>query len=230
MRPSGYDTNGNCEFAIPLSSEFSNKDECVKIIDKYIGLCLEELTNKKHNSFDIKNINEIKEKIPHFYDIHDFTFMEAYTIHNNGVCFCLMRHTYVNGWKHSIAFYSYDEMSYFLDSNLTYSLIISKFISDDEKYNVEHKFDQEIINKGNNKNNDGLLIFGSNVYAKIKNERVEKVKKQNVSQQPSQQQTQQHSQQQTQQSSQSNVNVNQNNVKQRKTINCRFGRPLIIEI
>ena len=110
-------------------------------------------------------------------------------------------------------------MSYFLDSNLTYTLIISKFISDDEKYNVEHKFDQEIINKGNNKNNEGLLIFGSNVYAKIKNERVEKVKKQNVSQQPSQQQTQ------------SNVNVNQNNnQKQRKTINCRFGRPLIIEI
>lgn len=227
MRPSGYDTNGNCEFAIPLSSEFSNKDECVKIIDKYICLCLEELTNKKHNSFDIKNIEEIKEKIPHFYDIQDFTFMEAYTIHNNGVCFCLMRHTHVNGWKHSIAFYSYDEMSYFLDSNLTYTLIISKFISDDEKYNVEHKFDQEIINKCNNKNNEGLLIFGSNVYAKIKNERVEKVKKQNISQQPSQQQTQQPSQQQTQ----SNVNVNQNNnQKQRKTINCRFGRPLIIEI
>ena len=226
MRPSGYDTNGNCEFAIPLSSEFSNKDECVKIIDKYICLCLEELTNKKHNSFDIKNIEEIKEKIPHFYDIQDFTFMEAYTIHNNGVCFCLMRHTNVNGWKHSIAFYSYDEMSYFLDSNLTYTLIISKFISDDEKYNVEHKFDQEIINKGNNKNNEGLLIFGSNVYAKIKNERVEKVKKQNVSQQPSQQQTQQPSRQ-----TQSNVNVNQNNhQKQRKTINCRFGRPLIIEI
>lgn len=224
MRPSGYDTNGNCEFAIPLSSEFSNKDECVKIIDKYIDLCLEELTNKKHNSFDIKNIYEIKEKIPHFYDVQDFTFMEAYTIHNNGVCFCLKRHTYVNGWKHSIAFYSYDEMSYFLDSNLTYTLIISKFISDDEKYNVEHKFDQEIINKCNNKNNEGLLIFGSNVYAKIKNERVEKVKKQNVSQQPSQQQTQQPSQ------STVNVTMNQNNVKQRKTINCRFGRPLIIEI
>ena len=228
MRPSGYDKNGNCEFAIPLSSEFSNKDECVKIINKYIDLCLEELINKKYNSFVIENIKEIREKIPNFYHINNTSFIEAYVIHNNGVCFRLKRYTNVNGWKHSIEFCSYDEMNYLLNSNPSYTLIISKDISDDEKYAVEHNFDQKITNKSNNRNNEGLLVIGSTDYAKIKNEHTEKVKKQNVSQQSSEKpsaQTSQHSQQ-----TQSNVNVNQNNQKQRKTINFRYGRPLIIEI
>ena len=228
MRPSGYDKNGNCEFAIPLSSEFSNKDECVKIINKYIDLCLEELINKKYNSFVIENIKEIREKIPNFYHINNTSFIEAYVIHNNGVCFCLKRYTNVNGWKHSIEFSSYDEMNYLLNSNPSYTLIISKYISDDEKYAVEHNFDQEITNKSNNRNNEGLLVIGSTDYVKIKKQNVSQQTSEKHSEKPSEKPsapTSQHSQQ-----IQSNVNMNQNNQKQRKTINFRYGRPLIIEI
>ena len=226
MRPAGYDTNGNCEFAIPLSAEFSNKDECVKIINKYIDLCLEELIIQKYNPFVIENIKEIREKIPNFYHINNTSFIEAYVIHNNGVCFCLKRYTNVNGWKHSIDFYSYDEMNYLLNSNPSYTLIISKYISDDEKYAVEHNFDQEITNKSNNRNKEGLLVIGSTDYVKIKKQNVSQQTSEKHSEKPSAP-TSQHSQQ-----TQTNVNVNQNNnnQKQRKIINFRYGRPLIIEI
>ena len=129
MRPSGYDRNGNCTFAVPLCHEFSDREECINIIGKYIDICLKELPNKYHGTENMQNVKDIKKMIGSFYDIGTESLdYNSYVIHHNGVCFYLFRHTAQNGWSHSIEFCRYDEIEYVMCQKVQYILLISKTI------------------------------------------------------------------------------------------------------
>lgn len=178
MRPSGYDHNGNCIFAIPLCHEFSNKDECIKIIGKYIDKCLEVLPKYPYGLENMKNVEDIKKMIGQFYDLGKESLnYDSHVIHHNGIRFCLFRHTAQNGWKHSIEFSRYDEMDFMLSQNVLNTILISQTISKDEKYSCDHSHDQEMISKGESNCTMYTIPIGSTVYVKPKKEFTPKSKK-----------------------------------------------------
>ena len=178
MRPSGYDHNGNCTFAIPLRHEFTYKDECIRIIGKYIDKCLEALPKLYFGPENIKNIKDIKKMIGQFYDIGKESLdYNSYVIHHNGISFCLFRHTAQNGWEHSIEFSRYDEMEYMMSQNVSYTLLISETISGDEKYSRNHSYDQKMFSKCGSSCTMYTIPIGSTVYAKPKKEFTPKPKK-----------------------------------------------------
>ena len=178
MRPSGYDKNGNCTFAIPLCHEFSNKDECIRIIGKYIDKCLERLPNLHFGPENIKNVEDIKKMIGQFYDIGKESLdYDSYVIHHKGISFCLFRHTIQNGWEHSIEFCRYDEMEYIISQQVLYTTLISETISGDEKHLCDHKYDQKMFSKCGTRCTMYTIPTGSTVYVEQKKEHIPKPKK-----------------------------------------------------
>ena len=178
MRPSGCDYNGNCMFAVPLCHEFSDKDECVRIIGKYIDKCLEVLPKYHFGPENVKNVEDIKKMIGQFYDIGKESLdYNSYVIHHNGISFCLFRHTARNGWEHSIEFSKYDETKYMMGQQVLYITLVSETISGDEKYLRNHDYDQKMTSKCGTSCTMYTIPIGSTVYAEQKNEFNPKSKK-----------------------------------------------------
>ena len=45
-RLAGYDSHGNCVFAIPFSHEFLNRDECIEVLSNVIQKCLNKSSER----------------------------------------------------------------------------------------------------------------------------------------------------------------------------------------
>ena len=93
MREIGFDALGNNQFAIAPHHEFSNKKQFVDIAVKAIGSAIIRVQHTHVDNEDdvISALNRIKRRMPSFYD--ECKEDTDYFIHENGVCFYLMRDT-----------------------------------------------------------------------------------------------------------------------------------------
>ena len=178
MRHSGFDRNGKCEFVIPLHHEFKNKSQCIELINAFLNNCRDNAKNED----DKEAVKKFRgSAIGKFYDSYNVPDVDAYAIHNDGVCFFMKRHTNFENWKHSFNLCRYDTIDYEIDPNgLEYEIIRTEFVPEGAEYEINHDFDQEMFKKsaGNNGVGSNKIIRGSNVYVKRveKKEKIEKIK------------------------------------------------------
>lgn len=179
MRHSGFDRNGKCEFVIPLHHEFKNKSQCVELVNQFLDNCRDNAKNEDDKEAAKKFDGSVIDK---FYDSHNTPDVDAYAIHDGGVCFFMKRHTNFENWKHSFNLCRYDRLDYEINPNgLEYEIIRTEFVPEGAEYEINHDFDQEMFKKSVG-NNDGIgsnkIIHGSNVYVKRveKKEKIEKIK------------------------------------------------------
>lgn len=165
MRSGGYDYNGNCVFSVSLYEEFSNKDECVKILNKYINKCIEKIKSRHTDEDKIHTIEYFQKNLGNYYDDKE-SFVQLI----DGIAFSLIRDTRREGWRHRIEFRTYDETDLELKplSSVMFVILVSEDIDENEKYYCDHKHDQKIRNKGGDSCMMYSFVCGSRIYEEEK--------------------------------------------------------------
>lgn len=165
-RNAGYDSYGNCQFVVRPSDEFLRKKEFLSIANKHITECVQEL-QKRRNAFtsnerakeridrQICAIQLIMSDLSSFYDTDEHTYGRCL----NGICFCLLRDTRFQGWKHYIQFYECRDIS----NDTLYLPLISAEI-DETTYKQNHKREQKMFKNGGDDMSLYSFIIGSDEF------------------------------------------------------------------
>lgn len=182
VRPKGVDHNGNDQFIVRLSDEFASKDECISVIGNSIDKFVESLngtntaTYYESKELLIERLDRVKSSIGRLweYSTHSNT-LDAYVLECFDIIFCLLRSTSWKGWYHSICLGTHAP-SWLSFGEKDYDIFYTASIED--KYTVEHKFDQQMFDhkpKYAEKNTNGFIYpCGSRMY--VPEERVYEIK------------------------------------------------------